>query len=186
MEEDGGDDGRNGKEREDPHLTATGGTEERQYVVDASEQDGPADGSPVAPMGRSSILSRKPSAALRGKGGGRSALAGEAGAGAGSAAGLGEATSPSAVGSSDTSSGRPKATTWGLSLAWLFTPFTSLPFWAQVVGQLSPVKHFIEIMRAVLVRGAGFEAVSVPLVVLVVYGFAVSALSIRQFSKVTS
>ena len=43
--------------------------------------------------------------------------AGEAGAGAGSADGLGEATSPSAAGSSDTSSGRPNATAWGLSLA---------------------------------------------------------------------
>ena len=28
---------------EDPHLAAAGGTEQRQYVVDASEQDGPAD-----------------------------------------------------------------------------------------------------------------------------------------------
>ena len=43
VEEDGGDDGRIGEEREDPHLTATGGTEQRQHVVDASEQDGPAD-----------------------------------------------------------------------------------------------------------------------------------------------
>ncbi len=43
VEEDGGDDGRIGEEREDPHLTATGRTEERQHVVDASEQDGPAD-----------------------------------------------------------------------------------------------------------------------------------------------
>ena len=43
VEEDGGDDGRIGKEREDPHLGAAGGTEERQHVVDASEQDGPAD-----------------------------------------------------------------------------------------------------------------------------------------------
>ena len=42
-EEDGGDDGRIGEEREDPHLTATGRTEQRQHVVDASEQDGPAD-----------------------------------------------------------------------------------------------------------------------------------------------
>lgn len=70
-----------------------------------------------------------------------------------------------------------------LLMSGLFTPFTSMPGWAQVVGELSPVKHFIEIMRAVLVRGAGFEAVAVPLGVLVVYGFVVFGLSIRQFSK---
>lgn len=72
-----------------------------------------------------------------------------------------------------------------LLMSGLFTPFTSMPEWAQVVGQLSPVKHFIEIMRAVLVRGAGFEAVALPLGVLVVYGLVVFGLSIRQFSKTT-
>ncbi len=58
MEEDGGDDGRVSQKREDPHLGPTRGTEQWQHVVDAREQDGPADGSPVAPLGRSSIVSR--------------------------------------------------------------------------------------------------------------------------------
>jgi hypothetical protein len=43
VEEDDGNDGRIGEEREDLHLAATGGTEQRQHVVDASEQDGPSD-----------------------------------------------------------------------------------------------------------------------------------------------
>jgi hypothetical protein len=42
VEEDGGDDGRIGEEREDPRFAATGGTEQRQHVVDAREEDGPA------------------------------------------------------------------------------------------------------------------------------------------------
>ena len=70
-----------------------------------------------------------------------------------------------------------------LLMSGLFTPFRSMPDWAQVVGQLSPVKHFIEIMRAVLVRGAGFEAVLTPLLVLTVYGIVVFVLAVRQFSK---
>jgi hypothetical protein len=36
VEEDGGDDGRIGQEREDPHLAATGGAEQRQHIVDPS------------------------------------------------------------------------------------------------------------------------------------------------------
>lgn len=72
-----------------------------------------------------------------------------------------------------------------LLMSGLFTPFSSMPDWAQLIGQLSPVKHFIEIMRAVLVRGAGFEAVMTPLLVLTAYGLMVFGLSIRQFSKVT-
>ena len=43
VEEDGGDDGRIGEEREDSHLATAGGTEQRQHVVDPREQDGPAD-----------------------------------------------------------------------------------------------------------------------------------------------
>ena len=40
MEEDGGDAGRIGEEREDPHLATADGTEHRQHVVDPREQDG--------------------------------------------------------------------------------------------------------------------------------------------------
>jgi ABC-2 type transport system permease protein len=70
-----------------------------------------------------------------------------------------------------------------LLMSGLFTPYRSMPDWAQWVGQLSPVKHFIEIMRAVLVRGAGWEAVGLPIGVLAVYGAVVFTLAIRQFSK---
>jgi hypothetical protein len=51
VEEDGGDDGRIGKERDDPHLSAAGGTEQRQHVVDAREQDGPANSRERGPSG---------------------------------------------------------------------------------------------------------------------------------------
>jgi ABC-2 type transport system permease protein len=70
-----------------------------------------------------------------------------------------------------------------LLMSGLFTPFRSMPDWAQALGQLSPVKHFIQIMRTVLVRGGGWEAVALPLGVLVVYGAVVFSLAIRQFSK---
>lgn len=70
-----------------------------------------------------------------------------------------------------------------LLMSGLFTPFRSMPDWAQAVAQLSPVKHFIEIMRTVLVRGGGWEAVALPLGVLVVYGAVVFTLAVRQFSK---
>lgn len=70
-----------------------------------------------------------------------------------------------------------------LLMSGLFTPYRSMPEWAQWAGQVSPVKHFIEIMRAVLVRGAGWEAVALPLGILMVYGAMVFTLAIRQFSK---
>ena len=43
VQEDGADDRGLGEEREDPHLAATGRAEERKHLVDAREEDGPAD-----------------------------------------------------------------------------------------------------------------------------------------------
>ena len=49
MEEDRGDDRRVGEEREDLHLTATGGAAERKDLIDAREEHGPSDAGLVRP-----------------------------------------------------------------------------------------------------------------------------------------
>jgi ABC-2 type transport system permease protein len=73
-----------------------------------------------------------------------------------------------------------------LLMSGLFTPILSMPWWAQWIAQLSPVKHFIVLMRAVLVKGAGFSAVRVPLAVLAIYAAVVLTLAVRQYSKRTA
>ena len=50
-----------------------------------------------------------------------------------------------------------------LLMSGLFTPVDSMPDWAQKVAEANPVKHFVSIMRAVLVRGAGLETVGPPI-----------------------
>jgi len=65
----------------------------------------------------------------------------------------------------------------------LFTPILSMPRWAQWIAQLSPVKHFIVVMRAVLVKGAGLGAVLLPLAILAAYAAIVLTLAVRQYSK---
>lgn len=72
-----------------------------------------------------------------------------------------------------------------LLMSGLFTPVQSMPEWAQWLAQLSPVKHFIVIMRAMLVKGAGWEAVRMPLGVLALYGAVVLTFAVRQYSKRT-
>jgi ABC-2 type transport system permease protein len=57
-----------------------------------------------------------------------------------------------------------------LLMSGLFTPIESMPTWAKWAAELNPVKHFVVIMRAVLVKGADLEAVSRPLGILAVYG----------------
>jgi ABC-2 type transport system permease protein len=70
-----------------------------------------------------------------------------------------------------------------LLMSGLFTPVHSMPVWAQWMAELSPVKHFIVIMRSVLVRGAGFADVQVPLYALAAFGAVVLTLAVRQYSK---
>lgn len=65
----------------------------------------------------------------------------------------------------------------------LFTPVRGMPEWAQWIAQASPVMHFAQLMRAVLLKGAGFTDVLKELVVLAVIGVAVLALAVRQYSK---
>ena len=65
----------------------------------------------------------------------------------------------------------------------LFTPVRSMPGWAQIVAQLSPVMHFTHLMRAVLLKGAGFADVALQFAMLAGIGLAVLTLAVRQYHK---
>jgi ABC-2 type transport system permease protein len=70
-----------------------------------------------------------------------------------------------------------------LLMSGLFTPVDSMPEWAQRVAEMNPVKHFVSIMRAVLMRGAGLETVGRPIAGLAVAGVAVLALAVMRYRK---
>jgi ABC-2 type transport system permease protein len=73
-----------------------------------------------------------------------------------------------------------------LLMGGLFTPLDSMPDWARAVAQANPVKHFVVIMRAVLVRGAGLETIAPPLLWLAAGGIAVLTLAVRRYRKSTA
>jgi ABC-2 type transport system permease protein len=73
-----------------------------------------------------------------------------------------------------------------LLMSGLFTPVESMPEWAQTIAQANPVKHFVFIMRAVLVRGAGLETVTGPLIGLAFGGLAVLTLAVLRYRKSTA
>jgi ABC-2 type transport system permease protein len=73
-----------------------------------------------------------------------------------------------------------------LLMSGLFTPVDSMPDWAQALAQVNPVKHFVVIMRAVLVRGAGLETVGRPILGLAVAGAIVLALAVFRYRKSTA
>ena len=70
-----------------------------------------------------------------------------------------------------------------LLMSGLFTPIDSMPRWVQVVAELNPVRHFVAISRAVLVKGAGLREIQRPFVILAVFAGVVFSLAVRQYSK---
>ena len=70
-----------------------------------------------------------------------------------------------------------------LLMSGLFTPTRSMPEWAQWLAELNPVKHCIDIMRAVMLKGAGVRDVIQPLGALVLFGSLVLTLAVRQYGR---
>ena len=50
-----------------------------------------------------------------------------------------------------------------LLMSGLFTPVDSMPPWVQVMSEFTPVRHFVAISRAILVKGAGLAEIARPL-----------------------
>jgi len=70
-----------------------------------------------------------------------------------------------------------------LLMSGLFTPIDSMPRWVQVAAELNPVRHFVAISRAVLVKGAGLREIQRPFLILAVFAGVVFSLAVRQYSK---
>src|SRR5207237_3621862 len=70
-----------------------------------------------------------------------------------------------------------------LLMSGLFTPIDSMAPWVQTVSQANPVRHFVTISRAVLVKGAGLSEIARPFALLAVYAVVVLTFAVRQYRK---
>jgi ABC-type multidrug transport system permease subunit len=70
-----------------------------------------------------------------------------------------------------------------LLMSGLFTPIDSMARWVQIVSLANPVRHFVTIARAILVKGAGAADIAQPLLTLVAFAMITLTLAIRQYSK---
>lgn len=70
-----------------------------------------------------------------------------------------------------------------LLMSGLFTPLEAMPDWAQAMAHANPVMHFVRLMRAVLVRGAGLAEVGPTVLGLGVAGALVLGLAVAQTRK---
>lgn len=65
----------------------------------------------------------------------------------------------------------------------LFTPIDSMAPWAQTAAELNPVRHFVAISRAILIKGAGLADIVRPLTFLAVFAAVVLTSAVLQYRK---
>jgi len=68
-------------------------------------------------------------------------------------------------------------------LSGIMTPIRSMPSWLQPFTLLNPLRHYAELMRGVLLRGASAADLQVQLTVLAAIGFVVFASAVFRFRR---
>ena len=62
-------------------------------------------------------------------------------------------------------------------------PFRGMPVWAQALGEILPITHFLRLIRAVMLKGAGVGAVSGQLVALALFVLVFAGLALLRFRR---
>lgn len=70
-----------------------------------------------------------------------------------------------------------------LLLSGFMFPFRGMPGWAQGLGEIFPLTHFLRFIRAVMLKGAGSDAVAQPLAALIVFAVALTLISLFRFRR---
>ena len=68
-----------------------------------------------------------------------------------------------------------------LLLSGFMFPFRGMPVWAQILGELLPLTHFLRVIRAVMLKGADYAAVSTPLMALILFAILYAAIALLRF-----
>lgn len=71
-------------------------------------------------------------------------------------------------------------------LSGLFTPIESMPHWAQNLTQLNPVRHFVDIMRRVMLKGSTISDIMQQLGILTLQAMVMLALAVNRYRKVSA
>lgn len=62
-------------------------------------------------------------------------------------------------------------------------PYRGMPDWAQVIGEVLPLTHFLRVVRGIMLKGNGLGAIAVELAALSGILLAVSLLALRRYRQ---
>lgn len=70
-----------------------------------------------------------------------------------------------------------------LLLSGFMFPYRGMPSWAQALGEVFPLTHFLRIVRAVMLKGADAAAVAQPMAALTLFAAGFATLALLRFRQ---
>ncbi|MCV2485119.1 ABC transporter permease [Flavobacterium sp. SH_e] len=64
-----------------------------------------------------------------------------------------------------------------------FTSTDSMPNWARVMSEFTPVTHFIKVVRLIVLKGSGLREVGRELIYLIIFAIILNAMAIYNYRK---
>ncbi|HSD83750.1 MAG TPA: ABC transporter permease, partial [Anaerolineae bacterium] len=68
-------------------------------------------------------------------------------------------------------------------LSGFFFPLAGMPLFLDVISRLIPLRYFLIIVRAILIKGVGLAAVTNEVLALIVFGIVVMSIAVLRFRK---
>ncbi|MGE6218985.1 ABC transporter permease [Nubsella zeaxanthinifaciens] len=65
----------------------------------------------------------------------------------------------------------------------LFTSTDSMPDWARMASQCTPVTHFIKVLRLIILKGSGLQQIGMELLILSCFAIVLNGLAILNYRK---
>jgi ABC-2 type transport system permease protein len=62
-------------------------------------------------------------------------------------------------------------------------PFRGMPHWAQSIGEVLPLTHFLRIVRGVMLKDASFTQLHSPFLMMSAFTFVVSAIAMLRYRR---
>jgi ABC-2 type transport system permease protein len=70
-----------------------------------------------------------------------------------------------------------------LLLSGFMFPFRGMPHWAQAIGELLPLTHFLRIVRGILLKGNGLEEVGLQLWQIALFAFLALSVGVKRYRQ---
>lgn len=70
-----------------------------------------------------------------------------------------------------------------LLLSGFMFPFRGMPQWAQMIGEILPLTHFLRIVRGILLKGNGFEDIVLQLWQIALFAAVALTIAVKRYRK---